>query len=481
MERTKTPTNNNPPEKKEIQLNRRLEVLTQAIGRANLISRMGKQYGGDRDLYQALGYPQEIEYEDFLARYARQDIAKAIIDRPVKETWRGVMKLVDDPTVEKSAFQQAWKDLNKELKLKKKFSQIDKLCSIGEYSVLLLGLNDISSREGFKKPVNASAKKLKIMYMKPYGMDKAKITTYVSKPSDPRYGLPETYTITIQVEDENTTADVIVHHSRVIHVIGDSLESEIKGIPVMQASFNRLMDIEKIVGGSAEMYWRGARPGYHATVKDDYTLTTEMEEDLINQIDEFEHNLRRIMANEGIDIEALATQISDPANHLDIQIQMISAVTGIPKRILTGSERGELSSAQDKSEYLSYVTTRREEHAEPNVIEPFVDRCMDYGILPNVDEYDVIWTDLFVLNEQERVEVGHKRATAIREYTQNPMAEYIIPPETFVEIGLGLSDHEKERVLKAIKAALEEERPLTPEEQSIISKENMAVTANTDD
>ena len=103
---------------------------------------------------------------------------------------------------------------------------------------------------------------------------------------------------------------------------------------------------------------------------------------------------------------------------------------------------------------------------------------MEYGILPKVDEYDVIWTDMFVMNEKDRVEVGLKRAQAIREYTQNPMAEYIIPPETFVEIGLGLSGHEKEKVLQEIKEALAEERPLTPEEQSIISKESMQLAAN---
>ena len=459
-----------------MRINQRIKTLSEIIGRAGLITRFGKQYGTSRDLYEALGYPTTLTYDEFLAKYERQDIAKAIIDRPVKATWQGAMRLVDDPLKKDSAFQQAWKDLTKALKLKKKFAQIDKLCSIGEYSVLMLGLDDVANRDGFKKPVNA--RKHKLLYVKPYGMDKAKIDSYVTKTNDPRFGLPNTYNVTIQIEGEDTTDDVIVHHSRVIHVIGDSLDTEVKGIPVLLASYNRLMDLEKIVGGDAEMFWRGARPGYHAGVKDDYALTTEMEEDLINQIDEFEHNLRRILVNEGIDMEALAQQIADPTAHVDVQIQMISAVTGIPKRILTGSERGELSSAQDTAEYLSYVTTRREEHAEPNILEPFVDRCMEYGILPKVDEYDVIWTDMFVMNEKDRVEVGLKRAQAIREYTQNPMAEYIIPPETFVEIGLGLSGHEKEKVLQEIKEALAEERPLTPEEQSVIDQESLELSAN---
>lgn len=475
MERTKkAPTNNKPPGSPK--LNERIQTMAELVGRAQLISRFGKQYGTDRDLYEALGYPTTLLYEDFLARYERQDIAKAIIDRPVKATWQGVVKLIDDPSNMESEFTTAYKELDKTLKLKNKFLRLDKLANIGEYAVLLLGLDDVKARTAFKNPVKKGNRKL--LYVKPFGMDKAKIQTFVSKPDDPRYGLPETYLMTVQVANEDNTENIVVHHSRVIHVVWDNLESEIKGAPVMMAPYNRLMDIEKIVGGDGEMFWRGARPGYHGKVSDDYQLTKEMEEDLINQIDEFEHNMRRFMVNEGIDIEALATQISDPTAHVDVQIQMISAVTGIPKRILTGSERGELSSAQDKAEYLSYVTTRREEHAEPNIVEPFVDRCMEYGVLPAVDEYETIWEDLFVLNEKDRVEVGHKRASAIREYTQNPMAEYIVPPEVFVDIGLGLSELEKKKIMGSVEAALAEERPLTPEEQSIISEENAATTEN---
>ena len=64
------------------------------------------------------------------------------------------------------------------------------------------------------------------------------------------------------------------------------------------------------------------------------------EDALLKQLDEYEHNLRRIFINRGISMESMSPQVSDPSSHVDIQIQMISAQTGIPKRILTGSERG---------------------------------------------------------------------------------------------------------------------------------------------
>jgi hypothetical protein len=127
---------------------------------------------------------------------------------------------------------------------------------------------------------------------------------------------------------------ITVHYSRVVHIVDDIVESEIEGSPRLEAVFNRLMDLEKLVGGDAEMFWRGARPGYSGVAGKDYQVTDATMTDLKDQVDEFEHNLRRILISEGIDLKALAQQIADPATHVDVQIQMIAAATGIPKRVL---------------------------------------------------------------------------------------------------------------------------------------------------
>ena len=72
-----------------------LQVLSELMGRRMLATTMGLQYNGARDIYQALGYPLTLSFDDYLNRYIRQDIAKAIIDRPVKATWQGALELVE--------------------------------------------------------------------------------------------------------------------------------------------------------------------------------------------------------------------------------------------------------------------------------------------------------------------------------------------------------------------------------------------------
>ena len=409
------------------------------LNRGVLSSLLGFQYRGERDLYQALGYPSgEIKFSEFYSRYTRQDIAKAVIDRPVRATWQGPLELVEVEEQEDTTFEQAWLALDRKMKIKTKLARLDRLTGLGRYGVLLLGLDDVRSREGFAKPVTEGVRTLH--YVKPYSESSATILELVNNPSDSRYGLPLFYNMVVK-EANGGTADVKVHYTRVVHITDDPLESEVYGTPRLEGIYNRLMDIEKLVGGDAEMFWRGARPGYEGKVSDEYTLTKEMRDDLLQQINEYENNLRRFLINEGIDIQALQQQIASPKEHFEVQISCLSAATGIPQRVLMGSERGELASTQDTSEWKEYVQARREDHAEPNIVRPFIDILISYGILPApvTGDYSIKWNDLYSLSEKARVDIGKARATAIREYTYTPMAETILPPDAFFELCLGLN------------------------------------------
>lgn len=435
MERTRNGGGNGKPIGTNAELATFVSTL---VARAELISRLGFQYGGDRDVYKALGYPTSLEFKDFYGRYLRQDMAKAIIDRPVRATWQGQLELIESEETEDTEFEKAWAELDRKLGIKAILSRLDRLTGIGRYGVLLLGLDDVPSKDSFVKPVKNGVRQLR--YIRPFGEESAKIVEYVKNPSDERYGKPLLYSIeSVDVETGGTT-NVKVHFSRIIHVTDEPLESEIYGTPRLQAVFNRLLDLDKLVGGDAEMFWRGARPGYEGKVDPAYTMTEPVKQDLKDQLDEYENNLRRFLINEGIEIKPLAQQIADPSGHVDIILKMISADTGIPLRVLTGSERGELASTQDTSEWKEYVQIRRENHAEVNIVRPFVSRMLDLGVLPKPKaDYTVKWSDLYALSEKARVDIGKARATALREYTYSPMAEVVVPPDAFFEFCLGLT------------------------------------------
>ena len=143
----------------------------------------------------------------------------------------------------------------------------------------------------------------------------------------------------------------------------------------------------------------------------------------------------------GISIKSLETQVADPSAHVDVQVQMISAVTGIPKRILTGSERGELASTQDETQWLESIGQRRHEFAEPMIIRPLVDRLIGFGVLPApIETYFVNWEDLWSTSDKDKADIGAVRSQALQSYVSNPFAMDILPPTVFLKYILNMSD-----------------------------------------
>lgn len=432
----------------------KFQVLSALLTRMSYVSALGMQYGGERDLYKTLGYPLEITYQDYLARFQRQDIARAIINRPISATWRGPLILTESDDDKTTAFENAWKELETRLKLKTMFVRLDRLTGIGRFGVLLMGTSDIKQKEDWFLPISAGA--LKLLFVKPLGENSVTISTYEQDTNNPRYGLPLLYDVNL-VKADGGEYTVKVHHTRVIHVVDGALESDIFGTPRLQAVYNRLQDIEKLVGGSAEMFWKGARPGYQGKIDKEYSVGKLEEARLEEQMEEFEHNLRRMLMMEGVELHSLAPQVSDPTNHVDIQIQMISAETGIPKRILTGSERGELASSEDQTQWNTLIKARREEFAEPYIIEPFVKFCVEHGILPKygANGYYVQWEDLFAPSEKEKVDIGKVRAEALKAYSSEPVAQTVIPPQAFFEFFLGLTDEQITLINEMMKEFIE--------------------------
>lgn len=444
------------PNENVIALQNRLNTLSELVSRATLAARLGQQFDGDRNLYSALGYKTNLVFDDYFTQYDRQDIAKAVITRPIQATWRGKIKVYESDDDQETTFEKDLRVLWNRVHLKSIFSRLDHMACLGQYAVLLFGLSDVSSSDDFSKPVTPG--NLDLLYVRPFHEDSAKIQAFEQDPKNPRYDLPLFYNLTISNGSGANSSSILVHHSRVIHCVNDPLESVVYGTPVLRSVFNRLMDLEKLVGGSAEMFWGGARPGYAGKLDPDFTLGATEEAALQTQIDEYEHKLRRILISQGINLEALAPQVSDPRPHVDVQLQMISAATGIPKRILTGSERGELASEDDKISWNEYVQSRRDEFAESAILRPFVDKCVELGIIsPPKDEYVVSWSDLHAPSDKQKAEVGRSRAEALRAYTTNPIAERIVPPRAFYSMFLGLSDEAIQLIEKIIGAEIDED------------------------
>lgn len=92
----------------------------------------------------------------------------------------------------------------------------------------------------------------------------------------------------------------------------------------------------------------------------------------------------------------------------DVIMKLVSLASGIPLRILTGSERGELASSQDDGNWAGRIEERQLHYAEPVILRPLVDRLIFIGALPEPKdgEYRVNWQSLSDPGERERAETA---------------------------------------------------------------------------
>ncbi|HEQ98826.1 MAG TPA: DUF1073 domain-containing protein [candidate division Zixibacteria bacterium] len=437
-----------------------LRALSAIAVRASIANRLGKSFSDDRDIYAALGYTKSPSFNDYMARYHRQDIAKAVINKPVEHCWR-MPPTITESDEEETEFEKKWVELVESRHIYHKLIRVDKLASIGTYAVLLIGADD-----GLEFDQELSSAK-RLLYLTPYTSQNASISAYETDTNSERFGLPKEYSINVRIGTGSSSRSVKVHHSRVIHVAEDLLEDNVEGTPRLRCVLNRLQDLELIVGGSAEMFWRGAFPGYGFKVDEGHTIGPQDLEDLQDEIEEYMHGLKRYIRLRGMSVEDLAMQVADPTGHANIIIDLISCATGIPKRILLGSERGELASSQDEKNWMDTVDSRRKQHCEPTILRPLIDRLIKAQILPEPSEgYSVEWPDLMTPSDKEVAEVGASRSKAVKDYMESG-ADSILPPEIFYEKVMGFSKEEIDQIqmiLESIDRELQESEPeLEPE------------------
>ena len=398
-----------------------LKVFSQLIDRAKLAAKLGMQFGGKRDLYAVFGYKTQLTLDDYEAKYARQNIARRIVDAPPAATWRTPPKINFPGTGNKEEkFVKAWDRLARKHRIWATFEKADRLAGLGNYSIMLLGFSDGAD---FKNPVSSS-KTNELLYVQAYSQTYVEILSVETDTSNPRFGLPTMYRIKVRDplqgictgagKSSIISTALDVHYSRVVHVAEEATDNNIVGTPRLQSVYDLFDDLAKVVGGTAETYWLTANKGMQIDVDKEAELSSEDEAALTDEIEEYQHQLRRFIRTRGVKINDLGSAVPDPKNTFEMLIALISGAKGIPKRILLGSEIGQLASDQDRANWADRIKERRNAFAEPCMLLPFLERCINAGILPEIELEDVefLWSSTFQLTPLEESQSQAQKARA---------------------------------------------------------------------
>lgn len=452
------------------------KMLVQNLGAGDMLRTEFLRFllDGPRDIDAECGYPNWLTPDHYRIMYDREGIARRVVECEPEETWAMDPELyeTEDATID-TPFEEAWDDFNKKHNAWHYLQRIDCLSGIGQFGILLLGVND---GKPLNEPVDGinddgtyeDGLQLDMLYMRPFSEEVVFVKLRQTDTTNRRYGMPLMYTIHFRdfpnwgiQAGEIVARDV--HWSRVIHVADNRKMSEIYGTPRMQTVWNRLYDLRKIYSSSGEAFWKGGFPGLAFEVNPDL-VDQGIEIDAESVREEFQkyaNGLQRYLAVTGVTTKSLQPTISDPTGTVETHLKAIAISKGIPFRVLFGSEEGQLAGSQDHRVWNKRLAKRQSKYVNPMIIRPFIDRLIAFGILPKPEEYFIDWPDLNTLSDTEKAQVASTRTQAMSTYAMG-QASGLVPPRAYLHKELGYTMEEIDQMAEE---AAEMEEQMQEEQQ----------------
>lgn len=430
-----------------------------------------------RNYYDECGYPRpgrETD-QDFYDLYRRDSLAARVVEVFPKECWQvppEVYETEDDEATEfETAFDETCKGLRGEFSWARgeagtnplwQYLQLaDVLSGVGSYGVILLGFDDVKDDQGLRKPVKrAKYGGRKLLSVRAFTSVQAEIVRWDTDPTSPRRGMPEAYNVTFNDFRDTSghvsapgTQTVEVHWTRCVHVVDryhQAVSSEWAGAPRLRPVLNEVLGDQKVCMTSPEAFWRACvnllMIETHPTLGGDVKIN---ESALKNMMERIMNGMERYGVLRGLTAKSVAPTVNDPKPHHDVQLERISIKTGIPLRILKGSERGELSSAQDSGEWNARCAHRNSTYTSPGIVFPVTDRLIWAGVLPEPGEdgYSCWWPDRESSTRMEKATMGLTRVQALAAAVQGNVAALTGEHHLLTTV-LGYEEREAESMIK---------------------------------
>jgi hypothetical protein len=464
----------------------------------------------------------EMTITDYTEMYNRNPIGTRVVSVMPSECWQVFPQVYEDEDASVTTpFEEAFKKLGDLLlegeqsyfdseqvgnPLWEYLARADKLSGIGHFGLILIGIDDgkplsepvdgfddegISEDTEFinnlakqpkdekkvvgeesaktKKPgsENGKTKKSehKLLYLSVFAETSVTSIEYNANIHSPRYRKPSFYSIDLGSESTSyVTAgreerSIRVHWSRVVHICDNMDSSEVIGVPRQRPVWNNLLNLVKIYGGDAEGFWKNCVMRIFLETHPQLGGDVELDEDSLRErMFDMENGLQKWAALMGMSAKTIAPSVVDPTSHINVQVEAICIILGIPLRIFKGSERGELASGQDDSTWNDRVRARRYSYLIPRVIVPFVNRLIALGVLPlPKDRYRIDWEDPEIMKPAEKAAIAVQHVDAMSKYIAGGV-DVLMDPMDFMTRELDIEDEDAEGILQRAMEAQEEKQ-----------------------
>lgn len=444
---------------------------------------LNKMFDPRRDIDTECGYPKaDPSAHDFRRMYDREGVASRVCKLYPQESWARDLTIKENEECDDTDFERAFKSFQRKHNILHYMRRADVMSGIGRFGVIMFGLDD---NKRLEEPVegsnedgtwNETPTEKEVTFIRVFDESLIDIASYETDETNPRFGQPKFYNITFEDprnQPHGTGSQPMkqtqskVHWTRCVHLADNRTSSEIVGSSRQLVVWNRLLDCRKIQGGTGEMWWRGAFPGISLESQQNEDIDfdsldfSETREDL----EMYMNGLQRYLINVGMNAKSLAPQIASPEHHFKITIMGIAIPLCCPYRVFMGSEQASMASDQDISTWRERMNGRNDDYTNPMVVQPIVQRLIDFGVLPKPDKPDDgldagyfagDFPDLNAPSDKEKIENMSKIVEAMAKYVQSGMAE-LIPEREFLTLIMDMSQAQADNIMEAAEGRIEEE------------------------
>lgn len=345
-----------------------VNAITDAIGRQRAL--YAGQFNGNTKrtkLWDEFGYPDAVNFDMLHRAYRRNSAAYAGVHKTLDSCWVDKPVVIEGPEVDESKQTTEWEKTVTQL-LKKHWAKIkdaDRRNMVGRYSALILQVKD---GRAWSEPVDTALVKMlglaALVKLIPVWESQIKPGNYDTDTFSPTYQQPVNYMFNEQpVGDDGTYGQVrsiTVHPDRVIILAEGSEDDNIlSGIPLNEAGYNDLLDIEKTKGGSAEGFLKNASRQLGIEFSKETDMATlkkaaidagfkDLGDALNDKIARMNRGSDSALVMQAGQATVLSVAAADPTPSWTVSANSYASTIRCPFNILFGKQTGNLASAEDE-------------------------------------------------------------------------------------------------------------------------------------
>lgn len=386
----------------------------------------GGNYTGDtfHDIGTEYGYPEELEFGMFWNMYRRFGIASNIIELSVDTCWS------TSPRVE-GVDEADFNKLQKKLRLWSRLKGLDQRQRVGRYGGLFMRVKDNLSPD---KPIEGTLSGIEsIESVTPLYESQLKVLEVENETTSVNYGQPTMYQFSSAADGDNnekTASTFNIHPSRVIIWAEGADDGSIFGHSVLEAPYNSLMDLRKIIGAGGEGFYKNAAQNVVFELTDGAAAksnATKLEK-FAGEISDFMRNrMQRALWTPGLKPTVLNASMAQPKEFFEVAMADVAAAAKLPATIIIGQQTGRLASDEDSRQFAGQNQTRRENFLT-DATSSVIDWFMEWGVLAT-STYEIEWDDLRARSREEKLTSGDAMASVNQKQFQAGQPPVFTPEE----------------------------------------------------